>query len=161
MVDRRITGHVKAMLDLHARIISRRVVCIDSNFYFREFVCWFLSDVGCEVKGVATAKEGLSLIREEPAGYDILIIADWLPDMDGVELLQRPRSMPYAGRIAMTAPQLSPEQRAIYESLGASSILITPLGYSELMRVLEAGVAGGGENGHRRGHAAQALPSLT
>src|SRR5260370_39998851 len=72
MVDRQMTSHVKAMLELHARIASQRVFCIDNNPYFREFVCWFLSDVGCEVKGVATAGEALSVIRQKPSGYDLL-----------------------------------------------------------------------------------------
>ena len=100
-------------------------------------MCWFLSDVGCEVAAAATGGEALSLIRQKPSGYDLLVVADWLPDMDGVELLQTLRSIHYAGRIAITAPQLSPEQRSTYESLGASSILITPVGYCELMRILK------------------------
>ena len=129
------------MRDLHARISSQRVFCIDSNPYFHEFVCWFFSDVGCEVAAAETASEALSLIRQKPRGYDVLIVADWLPDMDGVELLQTLRSIHYAGRIAITAPQLSPEQRSTYESLGASPILITPVGYCELMRILEPVVA--------------------
>jgi hypothetical protein len=54
MVDRQAISHVKAMRDPHARISSQRVFCIDSNPYFRDFVCWFLSDVGCEVAGAVT-----------------------------------------------------------------------------------------------------------
>ena len=117
----------------------QRVLCADNNPYFRHFVGWFLTDVGCEVAAVATASEALSLIRQRPDGYDLLIVANWLPDMDGLQLLQTVNSMGYAGRIVITAPHLSLEQRAAYESLRASSILITPIGYSELMRILEPG----------------------
>jgi hypothetical protein len=67
MVDRQTTSHGKATRDLHARISSQRFFCVDNNPYFREFVRWFLSDVGCEVKGVATAMERLSMIWQEPA----------------------------------------------------------------------------------------------
>jgi DNA-binding response OmpR family regulator len=163
MADPRSVRHIKALRELYARIISQRVLCIDNNPYFREFVCWFLSDIGCEVKGVATAMEGLSMIRQEPAGYNILIVADWLPDMDGVELLRTLRLIPYSGRIAVTAPQLSRKQRAIYDSLGVSSILITPVGYCELMRILEPAVSTDNASGHERDKATygQALPSST
>jgi DNA-binding response OmpR family regulator len=137
MVDRQAISHVKAMRDLYARISSQRVFCIDSNPYFRDFVSWFLSDIGCEVAAAATGDEALSLLRQKPGGYDLLVVADWLPDMDGVELLQTLRSIPYAGRITVTAPRLSREQRSAYESLGASAILITPVGYCELLRILE------------------------
>lgn len=115
----------------------QRVLCADNNPYFRHFVAWFLTDVGCEVATVATASEALSLIREGPDNYDLLIVADWLPDMDGLQLLQTLNSVGYAGRIVITAPHLLVEQRTVYESLGASSVLITPIGYSELMRILE------------------------
>jgi DNA-binding response OmpR family regulator len=162
MVDRQAISHVKARRDLHRRISSQRVFCIDSNPYFRDFVCWFLSDVGCEVAAAATGGEALSLIRQKPSGYDLLVVADWLPDMDGVELLQTLRSIHYAGRIAVTAPQLSPEQRSTYESLGASSILITPVGYCELMRILEPVIATSCASWDQRDDSAygQALPSF-
>jgi DNA-binding response OmpR family regulator len=161
MVDRQAISHVKAMRDLHARISSQRVFCIDNNPYFRDFVGWFLSDFGCEVEAAATAGEALSLIRRMPSGYDLLIVADWLPDMDGVELLQTLRSIPYAGRIAVTAPHLSPEQRSTYESLGVSSILIKPVGYCELMRILEPVVATSSASRDQRDDSAdgQASPS--
>jgi CheY-like chemotaxis protein len=90
MADPRSIRHIEAMRELYARISSQRVLCIDNNPYFRDFVCWFLSDVGCEVR--ATASEALSVIRQKPSGYDLLIVADWLPDRDGVELLQTLRS---------------------------------------------------------------------
>jgi CheY-like chemotaxis protein len=160
MVDRQAISHVKAMRDLHARISSQRFFCIDNNPYFRDFVCWFLSDVGCEVAAAAPGGEALSLIRQKPSGYDLLVVADWQPDMDGVELLRTLRSIHYAGRVAVTAPQLSPEQRSTYESLGASSILITPVGYCELMRILEPVAATNSASRHETQHASygQALP---
>jgi DNA-binding response OmpR family regulator len=141
MVDRRAlkraVRHAKAMRDLYARMTSQTVLCVDSNPYFCEFVRWFISDVGCEVAVAATGEEALSVIRRNPRAYDILIIADWLPDMDGAQLLQTLRCIPVAGRITITTSVLSPDQRILYESLGAASVLTTPFGFSELMRVLE------------------------
>jgi two-component system, OmpR family, response regulator ResD len=126
---------------------SQSILCADDNPYFRHFVSRFLTDYGCEVVDVATASEALSLVRERPDDYDLLIVADWLPDMGGVELFQTLRSIPYAGRIVITAPELSPDQRAKYESMGASSVLITPVGYSDILRILEPpNMVGSGEH---------------
>jgi DNA-binding response OmpR family regulator len=125
----------------------QRILCADDNPYFRHFVSRFLTDNGCEVVDVATASEALSLVRERPDDYDILIIADWLPDMDGVDLFQTLRSVSYAGRIVITAANLLPYRRSTYEALGASSFLITPVGYSDILRILEASrTASTGEN---------------
>lgn len=76
------------------------------------------------------------MIRRNPSAYDILIVADRLPDMDGGQLLQTLRSIPVVGRITITTSAMSLDQRILYESLGAASVLTTPVGYSELMRVL-------------------------
>ncbi len=114
----------------------RRVLCAETNPYFRRFVSWLLTNNGCEVSEAATASEALALIREGPTGYDLVIVADWLPDMDGIELLQTLHSIGYAGRIVVTARRLPPEEGASYKSLGASSILITPVGYSDILRIL-------------------------
>ncbi len=130
--------YIEAMRELYARISSQRVLCIDSNPYLRNFVCWFVSDVGCEVSAAANAGEAIAMVQGNPNQYDVLILADWLPDMDGLELVRQLRAMSYFGRIAVTtAKELLPEPRNIYESLGVSSIIVTPIGYAELMRILE------------------------
>ena len=105
---------------------------------FRQFVSRFLTDNGCEVVDVATAGEALALVRERPDNYDLLIVADSLPDMDGVELIQTLRSIPCTGRLVVTASKLLPYRQATYEALGASSFLITSMSYSDIPRILDA-----------------------
>src|SRR5260370_11842562 len=99
-------------------------------------MCWLLTCDGCEVSQAATAREALRLFREKPGRYDLLIVAYSLPDMNGIELLQTLHSIGYTGRIVVTARRLHQEEGASYESLGASSILITPVGYSHILRIL-------------------------
>ncbi len=141
--------HIRAMRKLYARISSQRVLCVDSNRYFRDFVCWFVSDVGCEVSPASNGGDAIALIRRNPGQYDLLILADWLPDMDGVELLRQLQAADYRGRVVVTTVrELRSEQRQMYESLGASSIIVTPIGYGEMMRILEqiAGAEGSGQD---------------
>lgn len=138
MADPRRIRYIKAMRELYGRISSQRVLCIDNNPYFREFVCWFVSDVGCEVSATSNGADAITLIRRNPMEYDLLILADWLPDMDGVELLRQLQAMDYSGRVVVTtAQELRPEEYRMYESLGASSVIATPIGYAEVMQILE------------------------
>lgn len=116
---------------------SQRVLCADDNLCYRHFVSRFLIENGCEVAEAGTAGETLSLAQMKPQHYDLLIIADWLPDMDGVELIQTLRSIPYVGRIVITAPKMLSYRRAAYETLGACAALITPVCHSDLMRILK------------------------
>jgi CheY-like chemotaxis protein len=132
---RNIPGPVSARSSLLSKARCQRILCADNNPYFRHFVSRFLTDSGYEVAEAASASEVLSQVREKPD--DLLIVADWLPDMDGVELFQMLRSIPCAGRIVVTASELSPDRKATYESLGASSFLITPVGYSDILRILK------------------------
>jgi CheY-like chemotaxis protein len=118
------------------KVSCQRILCADTNPYFRQFVSRFLTDSGNEVAEASTASEVLALIRERPDHYDLLIVAGWLPDMDSAELLPALRAIPYAGRIVITLPKLSPDQRTKYESLGTSSFLLTPVSYSDILRVV-------------------------
>ena len=115
----------------------KRMLCADDNLCYLNFMSRFLSINRCEVAEAGTATEVLSLVRRRPGDYDLLIIADWLPDMDGVELIQTLRSIPYTGGIVVTAPKLLPYRRAAYEALGVSAALITPVCHSDLLRILE------------------------
>lgn len=62
------------MRDSYARISSQRVLCIDNNPYFREFLCWFVSDVGCEVSAAPNAGEAIGPTQRNTDCYDLLII---------------------------------------------------------------------------------------
>jgi CheY-like chemotaxis protein len=96
----------------------------------------FLSDSGYEVAATATAREMISLLPKRPDHYDLLLVADWLPDMDSSEFFPALRSIPFRGRIVVTVPELSPEEKTKYRSLGAFSFLLTPVGYSDILRVV-------------------------
>lgn len=115
---------------------AQRILCADTNPYFRGFVTRFLTDSGYEVAATGTASEMISLIRQRPDHYDLLLVADWLPDMNSSEFLPALRSIPFHGRIVVTIPELSPEEKMKYHSLGASSFLLTPVGYSDILRVV-------------------------
>lgn len=145
MVDRKSRSYVEEVRALHARISSQRVLCVDNNPYLREFVRWFFSDVGCAVSAVANAAEAISLIADNPANYDLLIMADWLPDMQGLELLRQLRALGCSKRVVITTPhELSPERQQTYRTLGVSLIIVTPLGYHEVMRILQESMAQNG-----------------
>lgn len=124
------------MNQLPKKASCHRILCVDRNRYFRRFMSWLLTCNGCEVLQAATAREALRLLRRKPTYYDLLIVAHSLPDMNGIELLQMLHSIGYTGRIVVTARRLHQEEGARYKSLGASSILITPVGYSDILRTL-------------------------
>lgn len=115
---------------------ATRILCADTNPYFLGFVTRFLTDSGYEVAATDNAREMISLIRERPDDYDLLLVAGWFPDMDSSEFLPALRSMPFRGRIVVTVPELSAEATTKYHALGASSFLLTPVGYSDILRVV-------------------------
>jgi CheY-like chemotaxis protein len=117
-------------------VSAQRILCADTNPYCRGFATPFLTDSGYEVAATGTASDMISLIRERPDHYDLLIVADWLPDMDRSEFFTTLRSIPFRDRIVVNVPELSPEEKTKYHSLGASSFLLTPVGYFDILWVV-------------------------
>jgi CheY-like chemotaxis protein len=62
-----------------------KILLIDDDNFYSEYVSLSLQLAGLEVTCVETAEAGLELLVESPQ-YDIAIIDGLLPGMDGIEL---------------------------------------------------------------------------
>lgn len=67
---------------------------------------------------------------------DLLITDHHMPRLDGLHLVARLKSTPFAGRILVFSSELSPEIGAAYRGLGVDRVLYKPVFPSDLRRVL-------------------------
>ena len=77
----------------------RRVLVVDDEGHVRSMLCDLLAQWGCEADGVTNPVEGLRLL--EGGGYDVLLTDFRMPDMTGVELVERARERDAGLRVIM------------------------------------------------------------
>jgi CheY-like chemotaxis protein len=76
-----------------------RVLVVDDHRHVRSMLCEVLAQWGCEADGATTPAEGLDLL--EHGAYDVLLTDFQMPDMTGVELVERARARSAALRVIM------------------------------------------------------------
>jgi CheY-like chemotaxis protein len=75
------------------------VLVVDDERHVQAMLCELLAQWGCEADGVTSPVEGLALL--ERGAYDVLLTDFRMPDMTGVELVERARARNAALRVIM------------------------------------------------------------
>ncbi|MBZ0310653.1 MAG: response regulator, partial [Anaerolineae bacterium] len=117
--------------------MTKKMLIIDSKLEDIAFLPQFLSQYNYAVSMVATSKEGLTLAsRQLP---DIVMLNINMPDMDGIEVCRRLRSLPQTTDIPILLTTSYYDSRIHAEGLlaGAVDILTKPLHMADLLERLK------------------------
>src|SRR3989338_460799 len=111
-----------------------RIVVVEDNDDLREEIVFFLSHVGHRAIGCASGAALNKHMAER--GSDIIVLDLGLPDIDGVDLLNR-----YSGRhdvaiVVLTARGATEDRIAGYQH-GADAYLVKPVDMRELVAVVD------------------------
>lgn len=121
-----------------------RVLVVDDNPDMRSFVKIVLERAGFEAQVAADGQRALELQREHPA--DVLITDIFMPERDGIELIQQFKSsfrqvkiiaMSGGGQVARH------DYLPVAEKLGADAVLHKPFAAETLLKTLRHLVAAG------------------
>lgn len=96
-----------------------------------------LSRAGYAVECAADGLLAWKRIEEDPAAFDLVITDHQMPNMNGLELVSRLRSLPFLGKILVFSSGLSDETSEAYRTLKIDQILRKPVFPYELRQALE------------------------
>lgn len=115
--------------------MSQTVLIIDDEPGILDTVSGVLSDEGYEVLTTKSALEGLKLYKEERP--DVVFLDIWLPDRDGLEVLQELRELDPQAAVIMFSGHgtVSTAVKAI--RMGAHDYLEKPLSYKQVLEAVE------------------------
>lgn len=73
--------------------MNLKVLVVDDDNIITNLYEFILSELQCEVKTASNGEEALSIVKEGKIIFDLFIIDIEMPIMNGLELLQKIRSM--------------------------------------------------------------------
>ena len=73
--------------------MNLKVLVVDDDNITTNFYELMLSELQCEVKTASNGEEALRIVKESKINFDLFILDIEMPIMNGLELLQKIRSM--------------------------------------------------------------------
>jgi two-component system chemotaxis response regulator CheY len=105
-----------------------KALVVDDSRAVRMILGRTLRDLGYEVAEAANGREALELLAIEKSGVS-LVLADWnMPEVNGLEMLQRLRQNPELASVAvvMVTTETDLEQMALALEAGANEYVMKP-----------------------------------
>jgi PAS domain S-box-containing protein len=129
-----------ASLDSHGRLDDVTVLLVEDDEEARELVSRTLGRLGARVQAVASAEQGLEVLRHERP--QILVSDIGMPGMDGYELIRRVRDGAVEANVAIPAVAItgyaSPGDRERAMAAGYQAHLAKPVDTRVLVEVITA-----------------------
>lgn len=119
-----------------------RILYAEDLLQLREFMTIMLGKEGHQVETAADGAAALERLARDINEFDLLITDHHMPRLNGLELVQEVRKLPYRGKIVVFSSELGEMVHKQYERLGVNLILpkpIFPKTFRELLRQLFEG----------------------
>ncbi len=113
-----------------------RILYAEDMRELRDLAIITLGRDGHSVECVKDGQAALGRLTAEPAAFNLLITDHHMPNMNGLELIQHVRTLPYIGKIIVFCSELSQDVNQAYCDLKVDEILYKPILPSELRAVL-------------------------
>ena len=108
-----------------------RILCIEDDTSLTEIIGFHLKEEGYEVDFAYTGLDGLILIKE--GAYDLILLDRMLPELDGISLLQKIRSLSIFTPVLMMTALDGVDDRVTGLDAGADDYLVKPFAVKELL----------------------------
>lgn len=112
-----------------------KVLIVDDEESFRDLLVQRFNRKGYQVKGVGTGAEALQAMKEE--AFQVAVFDIKMPEMDGIELLQRARQMEENLQVIMLTGHGTTESAIEAMKMGAYDYLLKPCDLKELEITLQ------------------------
>ncbi len=113
-----------------------RILYAEDMRELRDLAMITLGRDGHTVECVKDGQAALGRLTATPDAFDLLITDHHMPNMNGLELIQQVRRIPFKGKIIIFCSELSQDVNQAYCDLMVNEILYKPILPSELRSVL-------------------------
>jgi PAS domain S-box-containing protein len=117
------------------RLAGARLLVVDDSEINQEIAMHMLLREGAQVFLAGNGREALAVLRDDPAGFDVVLMDVQMPELDGLQATRQMRedsALRELPVIALTAGALAEERRRAMEA-GMDRFLTKPLDPEQLM----------------------------
>jgi CheY-like chemotaxis protein len=108
---------------------------VDDNFYNRDLCILALKHVGYTVTEAANGVEAMKLLQE--GSYDLLVLDLAMPELNGVEVIQKLRAEPNHREMTIMVMTANPHMATTEVELTADFIMHKPIAIEEFARLAQ------------------------
>jgi DNA-binding response OmpR family regulator len=114
-----------------------KILAVDDNASITGCMPFIFAPPLYEVTSATDGDDALTKLKAEPNGYDVIIVDQKMPRLNGVELVQGIREQGITGKIVVLSSHLSREIRDAYERAGVQVIIDKPFDVGKLRSAVE------------------------
>jgi two-component system nitrogen regulation response regulator NtrX len=114
---------------------NEKILIIDDEASIRSSLQGILEDEGFAVKAVETGEAGLEALKSQ--NFDLVLLDIWLPEMSGLEVLEKVKAGEENPKIVMISGHGTIETAVKATKLGAFDFLEKPLSLEKVLLTLE------------------------
>jgi len=113
-----------------------RILVVEDEKRIADFLCRGLEGAGYAVDAVLTGKAAMECVHA--ADYDLVVLDRMLPDMDGLQVLERIRSRKLGPPVLILSARGALDDRVKGLETGADDYLVKPFAFVELLARVRA-----------------------
>lgn len=113
------------------------ILSVDGDTTVGEALAQLFETAGYAIIRASDGERAWALISADADRFNVLITDHALPRLSGLELVQRVRALPFAGRIIVHSAKLGAEERRAYHTL-VDALIVKPIEAEKLLGVVKA-----------------------
>jgi len=114
-----------------------KILAVDDEPSITESMRFIFASPRYQLTSAEDGDDALSRLAADPDTYDVVITDNNMPNVSGVELVQKLRERSFAGKIMVLSAHLSSELRAAYKKMAVDAMIDKPFDIHELRKILD------------------------
>lgn len=100
-----------------------RILCAEDHEQICELLKKTFSDAGHHVECFFDGQSAWQRISADPAAFDVIVTDHQMPNLDGLGMVEKIRTIGFGGRIIVHSGRLTPELERAYRALGVDKLV--------------------------------------
>lgn len=115
-----------------------RILCAEDNELLGDVMLQLFAKAGHWVEYFENGRRAWERMEPDLAGFDVVVTDHQMPELTGLQLVERLRQGGFSGRVVVHCSGLTPEQAARYRQHGVQAIVIKSCRAEQLLAAVES-----------------------